>query len=49
MWVTDSVGGLVLLPEETAFIYYIICDCVQFDNTLMMVFMFGVIGFLKTA
>lgn len=55
-WVKDIVRGLVLLSGEekkpTAhFIYYILCDCVQFADTLMMVSMYGylVFGFLKTA
>lgn len=35
------------LPQEepaTHFIYYILCDCVQFADTLMMVSMSGIIG-----
>lgn len=47
-WVRDFVRGLVLPSGEeeptTHFIYYIICDCVQFDDTLMMVSMYGIFG-----
>lgn len=47
-WVRDIVRGLVLPSggeKPTAhFIYYIICDCVQFADTLMMVSMYGIFG-----
>lgn len=53
-WETLSEGWFFLKENKkpTAhFIYYILCDCVQFADTLMMVSMYGylVFGFLKTA
>lgn len=47
-WVRDIVRGLVLPSGEerpTAhFIYYIICECVQFADTLMMASMYEIFG-----
>lgn len=47
-WVKDLVRGLVIPSGEVKptahFIYYIICDCVQFADTLMMVSMYGIFG-----
>lgn len=43
--VRDFVKGWLFLQEKptTHFIYYILCDCVQFADTLMMVSMSGVL------
>lgn len=46
-WETLSEGWFFLQEKKkpTAhFIYYIICDCVQFADTLMMVSMYGIFG-----
>lgn len=50
-WETLSEGWFFLQKKQkptTHFIYYIICDCVQFADTLMMVSMYGVFGIWLT-